>query len=111
MKFRRAGVGGGRMLRPGPVMKACLVVPAALIAVPPAAARALAMPSPEAAFGAGWSTGDPAVTAHIVPPALVAGAGEGSNRCCDGLRLRCVAGERQCRAGGGTEDRQAACRK
>ena len=56
------------MLRPGPVMKACLVVPAALIAVPPAAARALAMPSPEAAFGAGWSTGDPAVTAHMVHP-------------------------------------------
>ena len=106
-----ADVGVGRTFRPGPIVVGCLVVPTVLIAVPPAAARALAVPSPEAAFGACWSAGNAVVTAHVVPSALVARADEGSNPCRDALRLRCTAGERHCRAGGGPEDGKAACRK
>jgi len=82
-----------------------------LIAVPPAAARALAVPCPEAAFGTDWSAGNTVITAHVVPSVLVARADEGSNPCCDGLRLRCTAGERHCRAGSSPEDGKAACRK
>jgi hypothetical protein len=101
---------GGRALEPGLIMATFLVVPPVLIAVPPAAARTLTVPSPEAAFGASWSTSDPALAAHVVPSVLVASADEGGNRCCKGLRLRCVAGARHCHARGGPKDRKSACR-
>jgi hypothetical protein len=48
------------------------VVPAALVAMPPAAARSFALPAPVPARWSGRAAGDAAIATHIAPAAVIA---------------------------------------
>jgi hypothetical protein len=61
------------------------VVKPAFVAVPPAAATALAMPAPTGAPWAHRAAGDATMAAHIVPAAIVAYTHEGGDFIDEGL--------------------------